>query len=142
MAIIKKSQTRTQTSITPLLYSDVYTNLNVHPNKQDIALLMNEDAVSRSIKNILLTDKGERFFNPLLGSDIKSLLFENMAARTDELLKQYITVAINNFEPRATLLNVTVTPSYDESAYNVTIVFSTINNTTPITLEFLLNRVR
>jgi phage baseplate assembly protein W len=114
----------------------------VHPNKQDLVLHTNEDAVKRSIRNIILTDRGERMFNPLIGSNIRSLLFENFSPQTASLLRDFIKSAIENFEPRATVIDVYVQALPDESAYAATIVFSVINKTEPVTLELLLNRVR
>ena len=108
----------------------------------DLNLVENEDAVKQSIINILLTNTGERVFNPNFGSEINKMLFENVTPQTSSTLTSLIKAAIENFEPRAQLHEVQCTPSPDENAYAVTVVFSTINRTEPITLDFLLNRVR
>lgn len=142
MAIIKKKHVNTERSIRDIVYSDFFTNLNVHPNKLDLVLHTNEDAVKRSIRNIILTNRGERFFNPVLGSSVRALLFENFTPQTAGLLKDYITTTIENFEPRARLREVYVQALPDESAYAATIVFNVINKSEPITLELLLNRIR
>lgn len=142
MAIIRKSQTKTQTQHNNIVYADMFTNLDVHPNKKDIALHYNEDSVVRSIKNILLTDRGEKLFNPLFGSDIRSLLFENFSPQAETSLKHYIKLAIGNFEPRANLIDVLVSALPDQNAYVVTITFSVINRSEPITIDILLNRIR
>ena len=70
------------------------------------------------------------------------MLFENVTPQTSQTLAKLIQTAIENFEPRAQLHEVQCTPSPDENAYAVTVTFSTINRTEPITLDFLLNRVR
>ena len=60
---------------TQIFYSDIPTNFTIHPVKEDLVLLYNEDAVKRSIRSLLLTDPYERFFNPGLGSDLDNILF-------------------------------------------------------------------
>lgn len=142
MAIIRKSQVRTQTALNNLIYSDLYTNFDIHPNKLDLVLYKNEDAVARSIKNILLTSRGEKLFNPAFGSDIKSILFENFSPQAETMLREYVKIAIQNFEPRANLLEVIVSALIEQNAYVVTVVFSVINRSEPVTLEILLKRIR
>lgn len=142
MAIIKSSK---QLSVIPKkqeLFSDITTNFSTISGKRDIDLFKNEDAVKTAIKNILLTDRGERFFNPTYGSDIKSILFEPIGPAAEVALKNFIITAIENFEPRANLLEVIVNPLLDENSYYISITFSVINNREPIQLELLLNRVR
>jgi phage baseplate assembly protein W len=142
MAVIRKSQSKTQTQLNTIVYSDIFTNMNIHPSKLDLVLHYNEDSVSRSIKNILLTSRGERLFDPGFGSDIKSILFENFSPQTETMLREYIKIAIQNYEPRANLLDVAVSALIDQNSYAVTIVFSVINRSEPVTLQFLLNRIR
>lgn len=122
--------------------TDLSTNLNVHPIKGDLVLLNDTDAVKRSIRNLILTDPYERFFNPLLGSGVKASLFENISRDTEHILKIRITETIENFEPRANLISVNVKALPDQNAYNVTIIFSVNNNTQPVQLGFILRRVR
>lgn len=124
------------------VYSDFYTNLDAHPDTLDVLKYSNEDAVKRSIKNILQTNSGERLFNPTFGSDIRSLLFENITPVTQSLLREYIQTAISNHEPRAQLHEVMVSGYEDENAYDITVIFSTINTTEPIKLSLILNRIR
>lgn len=142
MAVIRKSQSKTQTQLNNIVYSDLFTNLNIHPSKLDLALHYNEDSVSRSIRNILLTSRGERLFDPAFGSDIKSILFENFTPQTETMLREYIKIAVQNYEPRANLIDVSVSALIDQNAYAVTIIFSVINRSEPVTLQFLLNRIR
>lgn len=142
MAVIKRAQSFTQTVATEEVYADVTTSLSIHPTKLDLLVNINEDAVKRSIKNILMTDRGERLFNPTFGSDIKGLLFENFSPQTENQLKEYIEMTITNYEPRASLIDVIVQALPDANAYVVTIIFSVINKSEPVTLEFLLDRVR
>lgn len=142
MAVIKRSQTITQSSRVETVYSDFTTSFDIHPTKLDLVTTTNEEAVKRSIRNLLLTDRGERLFNPILGSDIRSLLFENFSPQTESSLRDYIETTINNYEPRANLIDVIVSAFPEANAYSVTVVFSVINKSEPIVLDILLNRIR
>jgi phage baseplate assembly protein W len=125
-----------------IFYSDIPTNFDVHPVKEDLVLLTNEQAVKRSIRNLLLTDPFERFFNPNLGAGIRQSLFENMSSDTEYVLKEKIKETITNYEPRASLYSVNVKALPDENAYFASLIFYITNNTAPITLDLILRRVR
>lgn len=142
MAAIKRVQTFTQAGRTSDIYSDLTTSFAIHPNKLDVLVHTNEEAVKRSILNILFTNRGERLFNPTFGSNMTALLFENISPQTESAIKSYIETAIENEEPRAQLIDVVVAALPDENAYSATVVFSIINNSDPIILDFLLNRIR
>lgn len=142
MAAIKRVQTITQTRKIETVYSDFNTEFTFDTNTRDLNLILNEESIKSSIRNILLTNRGERFFNPIFGSDVRSLLFENITPQTESSLREYIEVAINNFEPRANLIDVIVSAIPEMNAYSATIVFSVINRSEPITLDIILNRVR
>jgi len=128
--------------MTTELYSDLTTNFTIHPVKGDLVSLKDSDAVKRSIRNLILTDPYERFFNPTIGSGINASLFENMSRDTESIIKIRVTETIENFEPRANLINVNVKALPDDNAYRVNIVFSVNNNTQPVQLDFILRRVR
>jgi phage baseplate assembly protein W len=142
MAVIKRAQAITQSSRVETVYSDFTTSFDIHPTKLDLVTTTNDEAVKRSIRNLLLTDRGERLFNPILGSDIRSLLFENFSPQTESSLRDYIETTINNYEPRANLIDVIVSALLEANAYSVTVVFSVINKSEPIVLDILLNRIR
>lgn len=125
-----------------VFYRDIPINFLVHPLKGDIIPVTNEDAVKSSIRNLLLTDPYERFFNPGIGAGIRATLFENINRDTEFFLKEKITDVIKNYEKRARLYNVAVKALPDENAYSVTIVFYVVNNTAPVTLDLILRRVR
>jgi phage baseplate assembly protein W len=127
---------------TNIIFSDIPTNLDIHPIKQDLVLLYNENAVKRAIRNLLLTDPYERFFNPRIGAGIKQSLFENISSDTEFILRERIRETIVNYEPRANVYSVTVKALPDENSYSVTIVFSIVNSTQPVTLDLVLRRVR
>lgn len=128
--------------MTTELYSDLTTNFTIHPVKGDLVLLKDSEAVKRSIRNLILTDPYERFFNPTIGSGINASLFENMSRDTESIIKIRVTETIENFEPRANLISVNVKALPDDNAYRVNIVFSVNNNVQPVQLDFILRRVR
>lgn len=125
-----------------VLYSDFFTNLDNNPVSEDVAVKTNENAIRQSIRNLLMTNRGERLFQPDLGGNITAMLFENMTPQTIVSAKQQIENVINEHEPRANLIDVVVTPSFDENSLGVQVVFNVINKQEPITLDVILNRVR
>ena len=131
-----------QTRRSKIRYSDFKINFNIHPDQKDLSLSTNEDSVKRSIKNLLFTSKGERFFQPNLGAGLKAYLFENISQTTASIIKRDIQNTIQNFEKRAKLINVRVTVLPDENAYAAEITFKTINRIEPVTLNTILMRTR
>lgn len=142
MALVVRTSKSTPRTLRPYLYSDFFTNLEYSSIKKDLENLQDEESVKRSIKNILLTDKGERFFNVEFGSDIKKMLFENFNTATEQITRDLIKTAINNHEPRANIIDVNIIGNYDQNQIGITIVFSIINKTELVTLEFTIDRVR
>jgi phage baseplate assembly protein W len=142
MAVVSRADRTSLIKRKEIVYRDFLPSVLFNDDTNDLNLIENEDSVKQSIINILLTNTGERVFNPNFGSEINKMLFENITPQTSSTLTSLIKAAIENFEPRAQLHEVQCTPSPDENAYAVTVVFSTINRTEPITLDFLLNRVR
>jgi len=142
MAIVVRRTKTTPQTAKPLVYSDFYSNFDLELVKKDLLSYKNEDSVKRSIRNILLTDKGERFFNPTFGSDIRKMLFENFSPSTEQVVADLIKTAIGNHEPRANVIDVNVSGNPDQNSMYINIVFSVINKAEPVTLELILNRIR
>lgn len=124
------------------LYSDFLSNFNKHPDSNQFMVLKDEAAVTRSIKNLLLTDRYERLFQPEIGSTLKAMLFEPIDSVSTSAIKSRITETIENYEPRAKLLDVIVTPYADENAYVVTISFYVTTVANQVTVNIPLIRVR
>jgi phage baseplate assembly protein W len=124
------------------IYSDIDFTFTKKPVTADVALSYDTQAVIRSIRNLLSTKNYERPFNPDLGSNMDSILFENFSPLTALDLEKEITVMIKNYEPRAILQNVTVNPQEDKNAYNVALTFFIENATQPTTVTLLLERNR
>lgn len=124
------------------LYSDFFTDFAVYETTRDVAQLVNEEAVKTSIRNLLLTNRGDRLFNSGLGSDIRALLFDNAGPATEQILSDYVRKTIQNYEPRANIIDIIVNLETDDNTANVGIVFNVINNSEPVVLELVLNRIR
>jgi phage baseplate assembly protein W len=109
----------------------------------DLIAIKNETAIARSVRNLVLTDQGERFFNPILGSKVSRLLFENVDEITASAIQEEITTTINNFEPRVNLLSVDVSPDYDNGEFNVTVRYEIVGiDVLPQQLSFALQPTR
>jgi len=124
------------------LYSDIDFTMAKRPTVNDIALSYDSQAIIRSVRNILLTKKFEKPWNPAFGSNIDALLFENISFMTASALEKEISVAITNYEPRINLKNVTVQPYPDKNAYDVTMTFFIANATQSTTVTVFLERNR
>ena len=119
------------------------TNFDLHPLSNDIARVRNEQAIKQSIRCLLLTNIGERFFKPLLGSNVYRSLFEPLDGFTKSNIKMYVEDTINAFEPRANLQAVNVYDNGDDgNSLTVTVEFSIINTGQDATLNLILKRVR
>lgn len=123
-------------------YSDFYNNFNVHPQNKRLAMYTNEQAVKRSIRNILLTDYTERFYNPKFGAGLKTFLFEDISTITANLIRDAIRDAIEKYEKRARVSEVLVIPNDYNNSYEVNIFYEVINSVNPQNITLTLYRVR
>ena len=125
-----------------VVYSDFFTDLDKHPIRSTVLRKTNVDAVKQSLRNLMLTDKGERLFQPNLGGNIRAMLFENITAQTFLTMQEHIKDVITAHEPRADVIDVYIAQTSQEHEVQVTIVFRVVNVQEPVTLELLLERVR
>jgi phage baseplate assembly protein W len=132
----------TPSTKTPNLYSDFRDDFMIHPIKKDLIAIKDADSVKQSIKNLLLVGPYERRFRPNIGSGLKKYLFELVTPVTATLIRTSIIRVIQTYEPRAELLDVSVTVSPDQNSYSATITFRIINNINPITFTQILERIR
>ena len=123
-------------------FSDFLDNFDIHPVNGAVGRIINENAVRQSIKNIIMTNLGERLFQSRIGSDIYRSLFEPLDQVTANIIIQAVKSSIKYNEPRAKVLEVGVFKTSDENAVMVKIVFSLINKTDASTVEVVLKRVR
>ena len=119
-------------------YSDIDWNLE-RETTNDIKVVEDAVSINQSIKNILLTNRGEVFFDPLFGSGIRQLLFEKMDIVTEYLLEQEINYAIENYEPRIKINNIDIESNYDTLVYSVSIEYIIIKLDTLGTANVSLN---
>lgn len=122
--------------------SDLHKDLTVSPINFDLARKIDEEAVKESIKNLVLTDRGERLFQPEVGCDVRKLLFDNVTPDMIILAKDMIKNTIDAYEPRVNLIGVDVIGDLDDNRVTIVIVFNVINKEEPITLNLTLDRVR
>ena len=123
-------------------YSDLNLNFNIYPATKDVAKLKDVEAVKRAVRNLILTNRFERPFHPEIGSDIRSLLFENMTPVVEVLLKDRIKETIDVYEPRADVTDIIVSGDSDRNEYRVQIEFRVLNIPDPIVVTEFLQRLR
>ncbi len=116
-------------------FKDISLSFEPHPVTKDLTVIKNANAIKRSIRNIVQTIPGERFFNPILGSDVRSSLFDFVDFGTASVIQKEITTAIENFEPRVYNLQVEATAVPDNNEFEVNIYFDIIGQEFP-TQEF------
>ena len=107
-------------------FKDLSSSFQTNPLSNDLLGIKNETAIARSIRNLVLTQQGERPFNSILGSKVSGLLFENLDEITGSAIRDEIRTTIKNFEPRVNLLEVKVLPDYDGYEYNVTVRYEIV----------------
>jgi phage baseplate assembly protein W len=120
-------------------FKDISLTLKRNPLTRDLLVLQNEYAISRSVQNLVLTVRGEKFFDPDFGSAANRLLFENIDFFTADSLKDEIEDVLKRNEPRIELQSVDVTPNYDDGIMEVTIKYFIVGiDATPQQLQFVL----
>jgi len=124
-------------------FKDLSITFDKHPQTGDLLVVKNENAIKMSIQNLIVTMKGERFFNSSFGTSVSALLFENMDFGIAGQLQNEISLAIAKYEPRVNLTNVTVLPNYDNNGYDVEVEFEIKGiDIIPTNMEFFLERTR
>ena len=124
-------------------FKDISMTFESNPLTDDLIALKNENAIARSIRNIVFTLPGEKFFNPDFGSDISASLFENIDDITGGIIEDQIRQSINLYEPRVDLISVKSFPNFDNNAFDVTITYEVVGaDVPPQQLEFVLQPTR
>jgi phage baseplate assembly protein W len=124
-------------------FKDLSMTFQVNPLNYDLIALKNESAIARSVRNLVLTQPGERFFNQNLGSRISQSLFENLDDISASIIQDEIRNTITNYEPRVELIDVIVLPNYDNNEFNVAIQYKIIGiDVLPQQLSFALQPTR
>ena len=120
-------------------YKDLSMSFKSNPLTDDLIGLKNESAIARSIRNLVFTQKGEKFFDPSFGSEVSASLFENIDEVTAITIQDDIEYMITTHEPRVDVINVEALPNYDNNQFDVVIVYNIKgSDTPPQELEFVL----
>ena len=124
-------------------FKDVSMSFQVNPLNSDLIGLKNENAIARSVRNIVFTLPGEKFFDENFGSRISATLFENIDDISAGLINDEIRQSINRYEPRVELTDVEVSPDFDNNQFDVLIVYNIIGaDVPPQELQFALQSTR
>ena len=124
-------------------FRDISMSFQRHPLNDDLIALKNEQAIARSVRNIVFTVPGDKFFNEDFGSRVSESLFENIDNISANLIKQEIKQSITAYEPRVILLSVEVNPEFDNNEFNVKITYKIVGaDVPPQELQFVLQQTR
>jgi phage baseplate assembly protein W len=123
-------------------YSDLDLDFQINPITGDINKKKGNDAVKRSLRNLIFTNYYERPFKSSIGSKVPRLLFDNVDMMTATYIEDAIIELINNFEPRVTLRDVKVFADIDNHGFNIEIQYVILNTETPATFNLFLERIR
>jgi len=133
MATVRKSRA----------FKDISLSFNPHPVTKDLPVLVNERAIVRSVRNLVETIPTERFFNSLLGTDIRDSLFDNFTSVTVTIIEDQIRTTLRNFEPRVNNVGVEVDGFPDSNAINVKVLFDIVGLEIPQqSFNFILEPTR
>ena len=124
-------------------FKDISLSFTPHPVTKDLPVLTNERAIVRSVRNLVETIPTERFFESLLGTDIRGSLFENYTRNTVMIIEDQIRSTVSNFEPRVANLGVEVTSQPDINSLEVTVIFDIVGLQVPTqSFTFILEPTR
>ena len=124
-------------------FKDISLSFSRHPVTNDILILKNEDAIKKSVINLVITRIGERFFNNLLGTSIDNSLFELNGLEVSTILDEEIKTVLSNFEPRIKVRDVMVESLMDSNELNAKISYDIVGLPFPSqNIEFLLQPTR
>ena len=124
-------------------FKDINLSFKPHPVTKDLTILKNANAIKRSVRNLVETIPRERFFNPNLGTDIRSSLFDFCDFGTASTIQSQIEITIDNFEPRIENLDVEVLPRPDRNEFEVNIFFDIVGQQFPTqAFQFILEATR
>ena len=124
-------------------FKDLNLSFKKHPVTDDLVVTKDAAAIKQAITTLLLTDRGERPFQPNIGSGLRSFLFEPLDFATAALINASIRETLITFEPRINIILIETNPNYDENGFNVELSFEVVGTEiAPISVEFFLTRTR
>ena len=124
-------------------FKDISMTFQSNPLNDDLIALKNENAIARSIRNIVFTLPGEKFFNSSFGSRITESLFDNIDDITATIIVDEIRESIETYEDRVQLIDVLADPNFENNGFDVTITYEIIGRNVPAQeLQFVLQSSR
>lgn len=123
-------------------YADLDLDFLRNPTSGDVVIKTGEEAIKRSVRNLIMTNYYDRPFRSYIGSGVRSMLFENATNFTANQLQSAIRETINNFEPRVSVVDVTVSEDYDRNGFNVQLAYVIKNREQPVITNIFLERIR
>ena len=112
-------------------FRDLSASFQTNPLSNDLIALKNESAIARSVRNLILTGQGERPFQPVLGTGVSRLLFENMDKLTASAIRSELRTTIENYEPRVEINEILVEADFEGNAFHVTLQYFIIGMDVP-----------
>jgi len=132
----------TELGKTKQVFTDIPGSFELNPVNGDLTKVVNEQSVKMSIKNLLLTNRGERLFQPNIGGDLRALLFENVTPAILSIAEKEVRRTLELYEPRCNVLEVVINGNIDANFVRITITFTVINTSDVIEYSVLLDRIR
>lgn len=132
-------------AITPLkqvIFKDLDIKFQAHPETGQLSVLKNHAAITRSIKNLVFTNKYESLFKPNVYSNVYASLFDNFDPITAQVLRNDVRDVINNYEPRAELISISLQEELDLNGITITVTYRPLNMAEPVTIDVFLERIR
>ena len=112
-------------------FKDINLSFKRHPVTNDVVAIRDEDAIKRSVKNIIFTILGEKPFEPNFGSVINESLFDLNTSLNEIRVADEISASLRNYEPRISDIDVTVTVAPDTNEMNCTVQYEIVGLSTP-----------
>ena len=141
MSIYDSTQTN-ESQRSSRIYQDLNLDFQQNTATKDIQKITDVEAVKRSVRNLINLNHYEKPFHPEIGSNLRAMLFENMTPQINALISKQIEQLIQNYEPRARVVQARTVPLFDRHAYAVTLSFQVVNSPEPVVVEQLLERLR
>ena len=124
-------------------FKDLSVTFKKHPVTDDLVTVKDKSAIIQSITGLLLTKKGERPFQPELGCDIQTVLFEPLDYASAAMIKSEVLSTLNQYEPRISVVDIECNPDYNNNGYNVELIFKRLGrDDAPVAVDFFLERTR
>ena len=112
-------------------FKDLSASFQTNPLSNDLIALKNESSIARSVRNLVLTIQGESPFQPVLGTGVNNLLFDNMDKLTASAIRSELRTTIENYEPRVEINEIIVEPDFERNAFHVTLQYFIIGMDVP-----------